>query len=111
MPTYLPVDSNNNPIPAMRFKTDGAHSISATSTSARNSTSFASNTRVISVYATGPVYIKFGDSSVTASSSDHYFPEGVYYDIAIGGDNVGQFTHVAVLRVTDDCNVYISEKE
>ena len=56
---------------------------------ARNSADFNSNTRVVSVYATEPVYIKFGDSSVTAAATDHYFPAGVYYDFAIGGDRTG----------------------
>jgi len=37
---------------------------------------------------------------------------GVYYDFALGGGKVGQFTHLAVLRAGDaDCMVYVSEKE
>ncbi|HQX26470.1 MAG TPA: hypothetical protein PKX38_00880 [Alphaproteobacteria bacterium] len=89
MPTLLPQDSDSNVIPAMRLMPSGGHHISATSSSARNSTDFNSNTRVVSVYATEPVYIKFGDSSVTAAATDHYFPAGVYYDFAIGGDRTG----------------------
>jgi hypothetical protein len=111
MPTLLPHDSDSNVIPAMRLMPSGAHKISATSSSARNSTNFNSNTRVVSVYATEPVYMKFGDSSVSATSSDHYFPAGVYYDFAIGGDRTGHYTRLAVLRVTNDGDVYISEKE
>lgn len=111
MSTILPQDSNDNPIPALRLKSDGAHSISASVSSARNSTAFDDATRVVSIYAEEPVYIKFGDSSVTASGSDHYFPAGVYYDFAIGGGRAAHYTHVAVIAASGDGSVYISEKE
>jgi hypothetical protein len=111
MTTLLPQDADENIIPAVRLKPNGAQSISVTSSSARNGTAFAADTRIISLYATGPVYVKFGDSSVTATTSDHYFPQGVYYDLSIGGDKVAHYTHVAALRVTSDCTLYISEKE
>ncbi len=111
MPTLLPQDSDSNIIPAMRLMPSGAHRISSTVTSARNSTAFNAETRVVSLYATEAVYIKFGDSSVTATSSSHYFPAGVYYDFAIGGDRTGHYTHLAVIRVSVDGDVYISEKE
>ena len=111
MPTLLPQDSDNNPIPAMRLQASGAHAIAAGASSARNSTAFDAGTRVVSVYADVPVYIAFGNSSVTASSSSHYFPEGTYYDFAIGGDRTGQATHLAVIAVSATGNVYVSEKE
>lgn len=111
MATLLPQDSDNNLIPALRLKDGGAHAISATGSSARNSTGFDADTRVISVYATVPVYLKFGGASVTATTSDHYFPEGVYYDFAIGGDRAGHYTNLAVLAVDTNGSVYISEKE
>lgn len=112
MPTLLPRDSENNVIPAVRLKASGAHAINATSSSARNSTAFGADTQVISLYATVAVYVKFGTSSVTATSSDHYFPAGTYYDFSIGGGKVNHYTHVAVLRVGgSDGVVYVSEKE
>lgn len=114
MPTLLPKDADNNIIPALRLKgTGGAHTIAATATSARNSTAFDTDTRVVSVYATGAVYLRFGSSTVTATSSDHYYPNGVYYDFAVGGGDVKgpRFTHLAVLRASTDCAVYVSEKE
>jgi hypothetical protein len=112
MPTFLPQDSNDNPIPALRLKASGgAHAISATASSARNSTAFDGATRVVSLYATEPVYVRFGGASVTAAATDHYFPAEVYYDLAIGGDNAAHLTHVAVLRVTDNGTVHVSEKE
>lgn len=111
MPTLLPYDSDNNLIPAMRLKPSGAHVIAAAGSSARNSIAFDADTRVVSVYADVPVYLAFGDSSVTASATDHYFPEGVYYDFAIGGDRTGQASHLAVLAVSASGTVYVSEKE
>lgn len=112
MPTILPMDSFDNVIPALRLKTGGAHNLAeATGASARNSAAFHGATRVVSLYATGPVYVAFGDSSVSASSSDHYFPADTYYDFAIGGDRVAQASHVAVLAADSACTVYVSEKE
>ncbi len=111
MTTKLPLDSNKNPIPALRLKNSGAHVISSAASSARNTTPFNADTRVISVYASEDVYINFGGASVTATSSDHFFPAGTYYDFAIGGDGTGHYTHIAVLRVNADGNVYVSEKE
>ena len=110
MTTYLPTDSDNNPIPALRLRDDGAHQISAGTTSARNSAAFDAATRVISLYATTDVYVRFGNSSVTATTSDHFFPAGIYYDVAIGGEKTGHDTHIAVLRVSADGTVYVSEK-
>ena len=114
MPTLMPKDADNNVIPAMRLRgSGGAHAIAATATSARNSTAFNAETQVVSVYATGPVYLKFGGASVTSAATDHYFPDGVYYDFAIGGGDIkgARYTHLAVLRVSSDCTVYVSEKE
>lgn len=114
MTTLLPTDADNNPIQALRLKSGGAHTISATSgVSTRNATAFADTTRIISLYATAPVYVRFGDSSVSAATTDHYFPEGIYYDLAIGsGDGKGaQATHIAVRAVSAAASVYISEKE
>ena len=109
--TKLPLDSNDNPIPALRLKDGGAHNISTSAISARNSVAFDADTRVVSVYASEDTYIKFGDGSVSASGSDHFIPAGLYYDFAIGGDATAHHTHIAALRVTNDGNVYISEKE
>ena len=113
MTTLLPKDADNNIIPALRLKSGGAHVIAASASSARNSVAFSADTRVVSVYASGPVYLKFGPSTVTATNTDHYFPNGIYYDIAIGGGGSKgpQYTHLAVLRADGDCSVYVSEKE
>ena len=111
MPTLLPIDQNNNAIPAMRFKAGGAHAIETGSDSQNNAVAFASDTRIISLYATKAVYIKFGSDSVAATDADHFFPAGVYYDVAIGGGDLPHYTHVAALCVSEDGVLYISEKE
>jgi hypothetical protein len=112
MTTLMPTDDNNNPIPALRLRSNGgAHSIPATANSGRNSTAFDSETQVISVFSTVAIFMRFGDSAVTANVTDHYFPAGLYYDIAIGGDGQKQFSHLAVIRAEPaDGVVYISEK-
>jgi len=111
MPTLLPRDIDDTPIPAVRFRDGGAHSIEAGAVSARNAAPFALTTRLISLYATGPVYLKCGGGDVTATSADHYFPGGIYYDIAVGGGKVPHFSHIAAICADQDCMVYISEKE
>ncbi|MEK7802583.1 MAG: hypothetical protein AAB276_09030 [Pseudomonadota bacterium] len=111
MPTLLPTDDNNNPIPALRLKTGAAHNVTVSATSNRNTVDFGDDTQIVSLYANVPVYIRFGDNSSVATSSDHYFPAGLYYDFAIGGEGAAKFTNVAVLRAdTTNGNVYISEK-
>ena len=111
MPTLLPIDADSNSIPAMRLKSGGAHKITSSGASARNSVAFGADTQVVSLYATQDVYVKFGDSTVTAANTDHFFPAGIYYDVAIGNSRSGHATHVAVLQVAAGGFVYVSEKE
>ncbi len=111
MSTILPTDSNDHVIPALRLKDGAAQTISATGTTAKNATAFNASTRVVTLYADVPVYLAFGDSSVTATASDHYFPEGTYYSFSIGGDGSAHSTHVAALAFASNGTVYISEME
>lgn len=88
MPTLLPLDDDSHPISAMRLRPGGAHTITAAATSARNTAAFDADTRIVSLYASVPVYIRFG------------------------GGRTGHYTHLAVLRAGGtDGPVYISEKE
>lgn len=109
--TTLPMDRDNNPIPALALNPNGAHIINVTSTSTRNITAFDGDTRVVSLYATDDVFIQFGDSTVTAGNTDHFLPKGLYYDFAIGGDKVMHMSHIATITNDADCIVYISEKQ
>lgn len=111
MTTLLPQDLNDNPIPALRMKSDGAHTITVSGTSARNAEAFSADTQIISLYADVPTYIAFGDAAITATSSDHYLPAGLYYDVSIGGDHTAHYTHIAALQASSGGTLYISEKE
>lgn len=111
MPTLLPRDDNNTPIPAMRLVSGGAHKINFNATSARNTTAFNATTRVISIFTTRDVYVKTGNSSVTATTSDHFIPANLYYALCLGSDASDRHTHIAALRATEDGTLYISEQE
>ena len=112
MTTLLPRDDDHRTIPALRLKPGGAHAIPAGAASARNAIPFAADTRIVGLYATGPVYVRTGTADVTATAADHYFPEGTYYDLSLGDDRRGRHTHIAVLRAGgSDCTLYVSEKE
>ena len=111
MATILPQDIDNNPIQALRLKTGGAHTITATSTSTANTNAFADDTRIVSIYAEVPVFISMGDVGITATNADHYIPAGLYYDLSIGGGKSGQASYIAVIAADIDGSVYLSEKE
>lgn len=108
--TLLPVDANNYPLPVLRLLSGGAKTIAVTASSARTATAFHPETRVIGLYATTPMFIRFGNSSVAASASDHYLPADTLIDLAIAGDDTQSFTHLAALRAATDGTLYISEK-
>lgn len=111
MTTLLPQDLNDNPIPALRMKRNGAHTISVNENSATNTTGFDTETQIVSVYADVPVYLSFGDSNVSATPNDHFLPAGLYYDVSIGGDHSAHYSHIAVLQVSEAGTLFISEKE
>lgn len=110
MASQLPEDANGNPIPALRLKNNGAHQINTTTTTARNIAAFSTETDVVSLYATEDTYIKFGDSGVNATNSDHFLPASTYIDLAIGPNDNGQNSYVAALTAATDGILYISEK-
>ena len=111
MPTLMPRDENLFPIPALRLRPDGAHTVAVGAASTTNTRAFAPTTSVIGIYATGPVFLRTGEAGVTASATDHYFPANTYYDLALGDRWQGSHTHIAVVRAAGDCTLYISEKE
>ena len=52
-----------------------------------------------------------GAHSLLASSGDHYFPAGVYYDISLGSAKSGRASHLAAIKAgATDATLYISEK-
>lgn len=107
MPTQLPTDVNNNVIPAMRLSSTGAHSITTSSTSAHNATPLHEETKIISLYATTDVFIRFSNNPADqATSLDHFFPAGIYYDFA-----TGENAYVHARSVNADGMLYLSEKK
>ncbi len=111
MTTILPRDVDQAPIPALGLKPGGAQSLTVTAASARNAVAFAADTQVIGVYATGPVFIRTGDATVTAAATDHYLPADTCWDLSLGGGKRAHHTHIAVIRAAFDCQLYVSEKE
>lgn len=110
MTTLLPVDANNYPLPVLRLLSGGAKTITVTSASARTATAFDTETRVIGLYATTAMFVRFGNSSITAAATDHYLPADTYMDVSIAGDEMQSFTHMAAIRAAADGTLYISEK-
>jgi hypothetical protein len=113
MTTLLPKDADNNTIPALRLRDGGAHTLTISGASASNASAFDEDTKVISIYSTTDVYLKFGDAGVTSTTNDHFFPANTYYDIALSG-GAGKGAHhayMSAIRVTEDGTLYISEKE
>lgn len=110
MSTLLPLDENGRALPVLRLRADGAHEIAATAAAQRIGP-FAADTRVIGVYATGPVRIATGNDTVTAVTDGHYLPEGVHLSLSLGGDAAGRHDHLSALAEAADCRVYVSEME
>ncbi len=109
MTTLMPRDADGNAIPILRPRADGAHKITVTAVSARNAAPFDSDTRAVALYATGSVFIRFGDASVTAADTDHYLPAGLYQIFSLGGGKEKLNTHVAAIRESVDCTLHVSE--
>lgn len=110
MSTLLPVDSNNRIIPVLRLRPGASQSVSVTASSARTATAFNTETRVIGIYATTAMFVRLGNSSVTAAGTDHYLPADTYMDIAVAGDKTQTYTHIAAVRSASDGTLYVSEK-
>jgi hypothetical protein len=105
----MPLDQRGNPVPTLGYLDGGDFVLTVTATSARNSTPFNAQTRVISIYATVPCFIRLGNNTVTATTGDHFIPDGTYLDIAVGPNTKDR--HLAVIRATSDGTLYISERE
>jgi hypothetical protein len=110
MSTLLPTDANNFPIPALRLRTGASHTIAVTATSARNSVAFNAATRVISLCATVPMFVRLGDNTATAVVTDHYIPAETVIDIAVAGDDEQTASYVAAIRLASNGTLYVSEK-
>ncbi len=108
-----PKDADGTTLQVLRpTETDGSHQVSVISSSVRNSTAFKTATRSVQLWATQDCRYRFGTSGVTATAStDHFLPASQLVTYAIGGDSVGQSTHIAFIRETADGQVEITELE
>lgn len=111
MATLMPRDDDLVPIPALRLRPGGAHQLAVGAVSATTVQPFPPGTRVISVFATGPVFLRTGTAGVTASPTDHFIPPNTYLDLSLGNPHTEVHTHVAAIRASTDCTLYISERE
>lgn len=107
-----PKDADGVTMQVLRpMETPGAHQISFTASSARNSTVFNTVTRAVQLWATEDAFIRFGDSTVTAVTTDHFLPQNQMMLYAIGGDSVAQSTNVAAIRDTTNGTLHVTELE
>jgi len=111
MPTLMPRDDDDRPIPALRPRPGGAHAVSVGAESARNATAFDAATRVVALYATGACRVRFGGAGVEAGAGDHYLPAGLYLHFSLGSAKADRASHVAAVRVATDCDLHVSEME
>ncbi len=104
--TKIAKDLMGNSLPTVFLsKLGGTHKITTSAATARNTTALKSETKVVMIYATEDCYIAFGDNTVEATESSHFFPAGVYFGIGV------KDTHIAALQVTSGGTLYISETE
>lgn len=109
--TQLPKDSAGNAIPVLAVKPAGGQKVTVTTTSARQTTAFASTTQVVSLYATEDMYVNFGAVTVTALTTTSFFlAKGIYKDFAVNDRDDLAFTHVAAIRATADGVLYVHER-
>ncbi len=109
MPTSLPIDSQGIAIPALRPRPGHARELTITSNSTRIASPFATDTQVISLYATADAKIALGDSTIDATLSDHFIPAGQLLYIAIGNRMRTRASHLAVIATDGNGTLHISE--
>lgn len=81
--------------------------ISATTTSARNTTAFVRNEVSVYSVATG-YYVKFGGSTVVATATpggyDRYCAPGIYHELNTGGNQ-----YMAVITASGSDTVHVNQ--
>lgn len=110
--TSAPKDADGVALQALRpLLTAGSHQIIVTSTTARNSIAFGSASSALSLWALQDMFVRFGDSTVTATTSDHFIPKEMWLTFSLGGDLLTAATHIAAIRDITDGTLHISEQE
>lgn len=96
--TRLVRDDDLVPLPIMPWGT--VHNLSPSEvTAARNATAISAESGVVSIVAIGgPAHFKQGNSTVVATVSDPYLPEGEWHELpAFEGD---QWSYVSIISAT-----------
>jgi hypothetical protein len=109
--TNLVRDDDSVPMPIMAW--GAPHNLAPTETTAdRNSTAISPDCGVISVIAIGGgAHFKQGDSSVVATTSDPYLPEGIWHELPVF-DNVA-YSYVSIISAagSGDISAQIVERQ
>jgi len=108
MSTEMPRDDFGAAVPVLGLA--AAYSTAFDATTSQRIGPFATGVRVVTLRTDGPVYIKFGDSSVVADSSDHFIAGGEILDLALGDGSSVPITHIAVLGATGTGVLNLSER-
>jgi S-adenosylmethionine:tRNA-ribosyltransferase-isomerase (queuine synthetase) len=106
MATELPKDRYGEGIQAMSPLEGGAQQVALTTASARQTTAFGSDTKVIGVYSTVDVFIELGSSTVTALVTDHFLPGSTYMMLSVKDHD-----HIAGILASGTGTLYVSEFE
>lgn len=101
--TELPNDINSKPIQALYPAR--ANNVTVTGTTARSS-AVGGMVKVVELTPTVDMFIKMGDSTVNATTSDIFIAAGVVYDFHMKGN-----THIAAIRSSTSGTLYITELE
>ena len=118
--SLLPTDGRGNEIPVLSYRsTDGtANTFASTvTTSAVRLGPFSKDVQVITMYSNADVHFITGNNTVTATTSSHFFPEGLYYDFNVyyGGNQFStlggnQYISLITSDSSKDANVHVSER-
>jgi hypothetical protein len=96
--TRLVRDDDLAPMPIMPWGT--VHNLSPTEASAaRNTTAISADCGVVSIVAIGgAAHFKQGDSSVVATVTDPYLPEGEWHELPVFEGS--QWSHVSIISAS-----------
>jgi len=83
-----------------------AQSITVTATTARNSADFGTNVTLVELTPTQDMFVKFGSSTVVATSSDIFLASGGIYTYHTQGN-----PRIAAIRSSADGTLHITELE
>lgn len=110
--TRMPRDDNSQSIPVLRFRTGGAHQLAIDADP--ELLELPLGTRVITLLCSVNAYFETGGPEVVASTSSHYIPAGLPFDMALGSDlsdTDGYHQYLSVIAVSSSGTAYISERE